>query len=143
MTLLRRMADLLLDTCAAIWILADAPLRDQAREAINDLPGKGAKACVSPMTAWEVGMLVARGRVAIPFSPLEWFDTLAALPGVALAPLDAAVLTASHALPGIPPRDPADRIIIATARALRVPIVTRDQLILAYADEGHVMAMPC
>jgi len=141
--MLRRMADLLLDTCAAIWILADAPLSEAAHEALAAMPRKRGQVHVSPMSAWEMAVLVARGRIAMPFTPLEWFDTLAALPGVAIAPLGAEVLTASQALPGEPPRDPADRIMIATARALRVPIMTRDRLILDYAAKGHVMAMAC
>jgi PIN domain nuclease of toxin-antitoxin system len=45
--------------------------------------------------------------------------------------------------PGAPPRDPADRIVIATARALGLQLVTRDRAILAYADAGHVAAIPC
>jgi PIN domain nuclease of toxin-antitoxin system len=46
-------------------------------------------------------------------------------------------------LPGEPHRDPADRLLIATARQLRATLITRDELILAYARQGHVDAIPC
>lgn len=51
-------------------------------------------------------------------------------------------LSASY-LPGGLHRDPADRLLIATARALDVPIMTRDERILAYAGQGHVQAIAC
>jgi PIN domain nuclease of toxin-antitoxin system len=53
------------------------------------------------------------------------------------------VLIASTRLPGEPPGDPADRIIIATSRALGAPVVTRDARILAYAALGFVRAVRC
>jgi PIN domain nuclease of toxin-antitoxin system len=53
------------------------------------------------------------------------------------------ILADSCALPGKPPNDPADRIIIATARESDMTIVTRDRLILDYARAGHVRAMAC
>jgi PIN domain nuclease of toxin-antitoxin system len=57
--------------------------------------------------------------------------------------LDIDILANSCALPGQPPNDPADRIIIATARESDMTIVTRDHLILDYARAGHVRAMAC
>jgi PIN domain nuclease of toxin-antitoxin system len=53
------------------------------------------------------------------------------------------ILIASSFLPGKPPRDPADRIIIATARDLGATLITRDGLILKYAEEGQVSAIAC
>jgi PIN domain nuclease of toxin-antitoxin system len=72
-----------------------------------------------------------------------WFQTLLAKPGIYLTPLapDAAIEAA--ALPGRLHRDPADRLLIATARDLGVPLVTRDVRILAYAAQGHLDAIPC
>jgi predicted nucleic acid-binding protein len=53
------------------------------------------------------------------------------------------ILLASTALPGLPPADPADRIIAATARIQGHVIVTRDRKLLDYAQEGHTRAIAC
>ena len=65
------------------------------------------------------------------------------LPSVRLAPLTPEILIASTVLPGHPPRDPADRIIAATARALGLTVVTRDGELLPYAAAGHLAAVRC
>jgi len=134
---------LLLDTCACIWISEDQPLADQAVEALNRSWQSGEEVRISPFTAWEIGMLMSRGRLKSRLSPRAWFSRLIGVDGVALADLSPDILLESNALPGIPPRDPADRIIIATARETGLTIVTRDQLILDYAADGHVLALAC
>jgi len=134
---------LLLDTCACIWISEDAPLADTAVEALNRSWQAGQDVRISPFTAWEIGMLMARGRLKSRLSPRAWFHRLTGVDGVALADLSPDILLESNTLPGDPPRDPADRIIIATARETGLTIVTRDQLILDYAAEGHVLALAC
>ena len=53
------------------------------------------------------------------------------------------VLVASTTLPGTPPNDPADRIIIATARAFGYVLATRDAKILEYGAQGHVRVVAC
>jgi len=134
---------LLLDTCACIWISEDAPLADAAVEALNRSWQAGESVRISPFTAWEIGMLMARGRLKSRLSPRAWFNRLTGVDGVRLAELSPDILLESNVLPGNPPRDPADRIIIATARETGLTIVTRDQLILDYAAEGHVLALAC
>jgi PIN domain nuclease of toxin-antitoxin system len=109
---------------------------DQSSDAKDDV-------YVSPVTAWEVGMLVAYGRYRVSVEPSAWFDHLIAASGFAVARLPAKVLVASSFLPGKPPSDPADRIIIATAREYGFRIMTRDRKILDYADQGHVQAIAC
>lgn len=137
------MTGLLLDTCACIWISEGAPLADPAVEALNQSWQSGKNVGISPFTAWEIGMLMSRGRLKSRLSPRAWFHRLIGIDGVALAELSPDILMESNALPGNPPRDPADRIIIATARETGLTIVTRDQLILGYANEGHVLALAC
>ncbi len=134
---------LLLDTCACIWIMEDADLSDAAVDAIDLASDEGEVVSVSHITAWEMGMLVSRGRMPAVTSPAAWFKGLTALDGVRPLLLTPDILIASTALPGTPPNDPADRIIIATARELGLTIVTRDRLILAYAEAGHVLALAC
>lgn len=136
-------APLLLDTCAVIWIANGEPMASEAEEIIQEALNAGALAYVSPITAWEIGLLVSRGRVRLNISPQLWFDRMMAAPGIALANMSPAVLVASSFLPGNPPRDPADRIIAATARELGYRLVTRDRLLLAYGEEGHLQVVSC
>lgn len=135
-------ARFLLDTCALIWAGEDA-LSDEAAEALSRSAAAGVDIVVSPISAWELGLLMSLGRVTSALSPQRWFERALSAPGVKLAGLDADVLIESSFLPGRPPRDPADRIIIATARALGCTIVTRDRHLLAYAAEGHIQALSC
>ncbi|MEI9904972.1 MAG: type II toxin-antitoxin system VapC family toxin [Asticcacaulis sp.] len=104
---------------------------------------RGERVCVSPFTAWEIGKLAERGRLPVNVTPHVWFKALTSLPLVKLADLTGDILINSSALPGKPPNDPADRIMIATARELGLTIVTRDSLILAYAGRGLVRAIAC
>ena len=96
-----------------------------------------------PITAWEIATLSAKAKLSLDASPEIWFDRFCALPGVSLADMPPSVLVASTSLPGVPPRDPADRILIATARAYELTLVTRDGEILEYGGEGHVRALAC
>ena len=95
------------------------------------------------MTAWEIAMLVAKGKIALSLDPEVWFDRVLGLPGAALAAMPPPVLIASCALPGAPPADPVDRILAATARTFGYTLVTRDRHLLAYGGEGHVQVMGC
>jgi PIN domain nuclease of toxin-antitoxin system len=60
-----------------------------------------------------------------------------------LADMPPDVLIASSFLPGVPPRDPADRIIAATARDLGATLITRDRALLAYGGQGHLNVVAC
>ena len=136
------MSVFLLDTCAAIWIMNGDPLREPAASALAEKHGSEGLAA-SPMTAWEVALLAAKGKLALSIGPDVWFDRLCALPGVALAGMPPSVLIASCSLPGSPPADPVDRILAATARAFGYTLVTRDRHLLNYGGEGHIQVMGC
>ncbi len=88
-------------------------------------------------------MLAKSGRAAMAQTPAAIFRAFLRLPGVVLEDLTADILIDSSLLPTPIHGDPADRIIIATARALDLTIVTRDRLILDYAADGHVRALAC
>lgn len=118
-----------------------APIAPPAQEAIEAALAARAGVFVSPITAWEIATLVARGRLALTMPAEAWFAALLALPGIALAPMGPDVLIASATLPGAPPRDPADRILAATARLHRHLLLTRDAALLAYAEAGHLAAL--
>lgn len=136
---------LLIDTCALIWIAAlteDAHL-GPTEEAMDEARDKGLPICLSPMSAWEIGMLAAKGRLPMPMPPRVWLDRLMAGTGMVWADMPVEVLLASTTLPDNPHGDPADRIIVATAREYGLRVITRDRKILEYAAKGHVMALGC
>jgi PIN domain nuclease of toxin-antitoxin system len=134
---------LLLDTCAAIWIAANAKLAAEAARLIEEAAQAECPIYLSPITAWEIGLLVSRGRLRLDIGPLAWFERLAATPGFQVTALTPGVLVAAHVLPGTPPNDPADRIIVATARDLDATLVTRDGLLLTYGQRGHIRVQAC
>lgn len=134
---------LLLDTCAAIWISTRQPLSNDALGAIERSHRSGSVLYVSPITAWEIGLLVSRGKLTSPLSPQRWFERLLGAPGVRLAEMSPDVLIASSFLPGTPPRDPADRILAATAREFGYRLMTRDRPLLTYGRQGHLQALVC
>jgi PIN domain nuclease of toxin-antitoxin system len=137
------MPPLLLDTHAAIWLFGDMPLARSATDAIDAAYQSDTALLVSPITAWEVGLLVSLRRIELAVTPQRWFRGLLATPGVELSELSPEILIASSFLPGKPPRDPADRIILATARDLGATLITRDRALLEYGEEGNVSVVAC
>ena len=134
---------LLLDTCATIWIANEEPISSQVLGAIRRAREDGEAIYVSPITAWELGLLVARGRMNLLMPPERWFFRLLQAPGLRLADMPPELLIASSFLPGMLPRDPADRILAATAREYGYTLVTRDRPLLDYAEQGHIQALTC
>jgi PIN domain nuclease of toxin-antitoxin system len=134
----------LLDTCASIWLFEQQPMSAASLHAIRAASAM-ARVLVSPVSAWEIGLLARRPRGTLSFqpSPQGWFADLLDLPGMRLTPLSAKAAIGASYLPGRLHGDPADRLLIATARELDVPIVTRDRRILDYAAQGHVQAIAC
>ena len=136
-------AALLLDTCAAIWLAEAQVLAEEARLVLEESYDTGAPVFVSPITAWEVGILTSRGRLSLLIKPQLWFERLLDVLNFRLAEMSPEVLIASSFLPGRPPRDPADRVLAATAREFGYMLVTRDRPLLDYADQGHMRALAC
>jgi len=134
---------LLLDTCAAIWIANKDPISESILDEIRRAAVDGRAVFVSAITAWEIGMLVSRGRMSMLTAPERWFENLLQAPAIRLANLPPNVLIAASFLPGTPPNDPADRILAATAREYGYTLVTRDRPLLDYAEHGHLQALAC
>jgi PIN domain nuclease of toxin-antitoxin system len=135
-----------LDTNALIRAQLDRDLGSEARSAIQAAQEEGG-ILVSVVSAWEIGLL-ARNRQS-PTGQLfqpdagAWFENVLRAPGVRTAPMTHQIALAAWTLPEPIHGDPADRLMIAVARALDVPIVTRDRAILDYAAAGHVRAIAC
>jgi PIN domain nuclease of toxin-antitoxin system len=136
-----------LDTCAVIWLAAGAGMVEQAVKAI-DYAAAADGVFVSPISAWEIGLLSKpkMGRTsALEFMPdaMTWFARVMAGPGVRPAPLTPEIAIDCSYLPGALHGDPADRFIVATARRLDLPLVTRDHRLIAYGAAGHIRVIPC
>ncbi len=135
----------LLDTCALIWLANKAKFRNDALEAIF-YAGQREGVFVSPVTAWEIGLVNQRKQPTKPHflpDPKTWFNRFMEGPATRLAPLTPDIAIAASSLPEPLHNDPGDRLLIATARHLGFPIVTRDRKIEAYADQGHVGFILC
>lgn len=136
---------ILLDTHALLW-MASGSLSSSAADAVRTA-GLTQGVLVSPASFWELGLL-ARPRIGPPRirldpDPERFIDDLLSNPAIAETPLTASIAFASTSLPGSFHQDPADRFLVATARALGIPLLTRDRAILAYAEQGHVRAIAC
>jgi PIN domain nuclease of toxin-antitoxin system len=134
---------LLLDTCALIFLTEKARLAAAAVKTMQATSESGGITYISPISAWEIGMLASRGRLQLLIRAERWFSNLFDAPGVLLADLSPDLLIASSYLPGKPPKDPTDRIIAATARDLGATLITRDRALLDYGAQGHVAVLEC
>jgi PIN domain nuclease of toxin-antitoxin system len=134
---------LLLDTCAAIYIANNERIRPQAVEAIDKAAERKQAVYLSPITAWEVGLLARKGRFKSSLTPKRWLDRLLSFREISFCEMPPEVLLESSFLPGPIHGDPADRIIAATAREYGYTVVTRDRALLEYAGAGHLRAVEC
>jgi PIN domain nuclease of toxin-antitoxin system len=133
---------ILLDTCALLWIANNDRLSAAAEAALLEMELDPDGVSISPISAWEIGQLVSRGRLRLPIDPLPWFQRSLDR-GMTLAPLNTAVLVASSFLPSGRLRDPADKILAATAREFGYRLMTRDRPLLDFAADGHAQAIAC
>ena len=125
---------IVLDTHALIWwVNDDQQLTDKARKAIEkEISSEDGQVFISTITAWEIAMLVQKGRLTLTMDVKDWIDIVAAIEGVRFVPVDNEVAMQSVRLPGEFHPDPADRMIVALARRLSVALVTSDAKIQAY-----------
>lgn len=133
---------ILLDTHVWIWTVEGerGELSDPAVEEIERGSREG-RILISAISVWEVAMLEAKGRLTLSRPVDEWVRSALRAPGVQLLGLTPEIAVESTRLPGSPAGDPADRILIASARVAGARLTTRDRLILGYAGDGHVAAL--
>ena len=133
---------LLLDTCALIWVAQGSSISQAARTAIGKAL-RESKLYLSPISAWEIGILVRRGKLTLDM-PVEVFvNEFFSRPGISIAALTPEIAVRSSFLPDGLPNDPADRILAATAATIGARLVTRDQRLLEYGAKGFVPVMAC
>ena len=131
---------IVLDTHVLVWTLQDdSKLGSKARTLIDDQIHDAV--LVPAISIWEIALLVEKGRIGLGTDIGKWVTQALDLPGVVLAPLEPSISIDSVMLPGSFHEDPADRLILATARYHEAPLLTADRAILEYADAGHVQAI--
>ncbi|MBP1315367.1 MULTISPECIES: type II toxin-antitoxin system VapC family toxin [unclassified Herbaspirillum] len=123
---------IVLDTHALVWwVSGDATLSRKARKAIEKEMEDG-EILISAISAWEIAMLVEREKLVLSMEVERWMNTVSEIDAVRIVPMDVEILVKSVNLPGEFHKDPADRMIVATARKFSVPLVTKDDKIRAY-----------
>ncbi len=133
---------LLLDTHCWIWAQLGL-IRQLSRAALQSIKDgeREGNLRVSVISIWELAMLEKRGRVALPMNVRTWVDQALGKPGIAVAPLTPEIAIESVHLPGEMHGDPADRMLVATARVLGATLVTKDAQLLRYSQQRHVRAL--
>lgn len=130
---------LLLDTHIFIWLMnGDKSLHSNALAQMDALMEDGAGIAISSISLWEISMLYSRKRILLNQPCLNWLAHSLQAPNIYVADLTPEIAVESCSLPNSFHGDPADRIILATARVLDVPLMTRDEKILDYAKRGFV-----
>jgi PIN domain nuclease of toxin-antitoxin system len=119
----------LLDTHFWVWwIMGDPRLRPAEREALDSLP-RDQRPILCDISLWEFGTLVDLGRVEIGCGVREWLEVAASPACVRLQSITPGTIEEMNRLPAGFQRDPADHLIVATARALKVPLASADERI--------------
>jgi PIN domain nuclease of toxin-antitoxin system len=122
---------ILLDTHIWVWWVSRPDrLRPRHRELLDF--GVDRAFGVSIISCWEVAKLVECGRLKLDRTVGLWIESALAEPGMSLLPLDPRIVVESTQLPQPLHRDPADQLLVATARSLQCPIMTEDSRIAAY-----------
>lgn len=119
----------LLDTHVLLWWLGDAQRLSAEQRQILDAAGPESPLLVSDISLWEIATLAARGRVELRLPLREWLEAATAPPLVERTGITPAIAAEVAALPDSFHRDPADRILVATARVLHATLLTADERI--------------
>lgn len=112
------------------WVHGDERLTPTQLEFIQD--NEAGEVGISAISLWEIAILVENGKLELPVFLEKWFTQALSYPGVQIIELTPAIVAESTRLPGEFHRDPADQIIVATARIIKCKLVTSDERILDY-----------
>lgn len=123
---------ILLDTHALIWWFEGSPKLSLAAKAAIENAQRLSRVTISSLSCWEIALLNAHGRIHLSTELHNWIKAIQKLRRVRFIPVDNHIAVASVELPGQFHKDPADRIIVATAITMNIPVVTVDHKIRAY-----------
>jgi PIN domain nuclease of toxin-antitoxin system len=126
---------IVLDTHVLVWWVSggDSQLSSNARAALHDeIANEEGLIIVSSISAWEIAMLIDKGRLTLSMDVDDWLKEVSQIGGLRFIPIDNDIAVQSTRLSGEFHKDPADRMIVALARHLNAPLITADEKIRAY-----------
>ncbi|MBL4851437.1 MAG: type II toxin-antitoxin system VapC family toxin [Gammaproteobacteria bacterium] len=124
---------LVIDTHVLVWFVNGSDeLSTTAKKAIDAIMTKGGEIIISSISAWEIAMLIEKKRLVLSMDIENWLEQVEQIEGFRFMPVDNEISYKSTMLPGEFHKDPADRMIVATARKLAVALVTADEQIRDY-----------
>jgi PIN domain nuclease of toxin-antitoxin system len=127
---------LLLDTHVALWLdSGDERLRASTRALIDGCWQNDGTILLSAITVWEIALLVDTGRIDLDVPVAAWIERFLDRPGIEAVPLSHKAASQSYQLHHLEHRDPADRLLIATAIELACPLVTYDERIVRFGKK--------
>jgi PIN domain nuclease of toxin-antitoxin system len=132
---------LLLDTHVLVWLAEGTGELSRGTRAELERAARMDGIAVSAIAFWEVAMLARRGRISFTRPVAAWRQHVLEQPGIVEIPIDGEVAVESVELPGELHPDPADRLILATARVHGCRLATRDRRLIEYGAAGHVTVM--
>jgi len=123
---------IVLDTHVWVLFVSNPELLSKRAKRSLDTAMEEKGILIASISTWEVALLVAKKRLRLTLSVTDWIAKSEALPFITFIPVDNSVAIKSVNLPQPLHNDPADRIIIATAISMGVPLVTKDKKLLKY-----------
>ncbi|MEN8179622.1 MAG: type II toxin-antitoxin system VapC family toxin [Pseudomonadota bacterium] len=131
---------LLIDTHIWLWFASLNPRLHQPGRTAIDAAIRSGRLRVSVISLLEISQLEAAGRLHLNMPVEEWVQATLTLPGLKVIELELPIILDAHRLPGIFHKDPANRILVATARHHELTLLSEDKKILEYAQQGYVHA---
>ena len=123
---------IVLDTHVWVWFVSNPELLSMAAKKAIDASMEQKAIFISSISAWEVALLIAKKRLKLTLDVTDWIAKSEKIPFLQFIPVDNSVAIKSVNLPQPLHKDPADRIIIATAITIAAPVVTKDKKLLDY-----------
>lgn len=130
---------IVLDTHALLWwVSAPDRIPRKSRRLLDKAIAGKQPIAVSSISLWEIALLVERGRLELTMPVTVWLSHLEAIPWLSFVPVDNGIAVRSVQLDAFPHRDPADRIIVATALGQNATLITADDRLRAYSPVRSV-----
>lgn len=129
---------IVLDTHVLVWWVSGAKELSRKAGKRIEKEAKTGEILVSSISVWEITMLVQKGRLKLTMDVARWIAEIEKLPFIEFVPVDNTIAAKSVTLPEPFHSDPADRMVIATAREYAATLVTSDKRIRSYP---HVQSL--
>lgn len=132
------MNSIIIDTHIFLWLMeGSSDLKDSEIELINKVINNG-QILVASISIWEIAMLQKSGKITLSMPIKNWVEQSLNQKGIVIAAFDTEILIESVFLPGNFHKDHADRMIVATSRIKKLPLLTHDRRIIDYSNEGYL-----